>query len=146
MQHISALNLSSFRWKFLHRNLESMSLLIDVLLAIKRRYQNLSLRYQIIYAIHLKIAKLRRHSIGFITTFLMSIKKYTLNVRIYIFHTCSVDNYSLVTKYGREYSDFKEPNKIKYFSYLPTHPKNSESPEGKPTYFLIFAVKWNTRT
>lgn len=48
---------------------------------------------------------------------------------------------SLVTKYGREYSDFKEPNKIKYFSYLPTHPKNSESPEGKPTYFLIFAGK-----
>jgi len=46
MQHISALNLLSFRWKFLRRNSESMSLLIDVLLAIKRCYQNLSLRYQ----------------------------------------------------------------------------------------------------
>ena len=46
MQLISALNLSLFRWKFLRRNSESMSLLIDVLLAIKKCYQNLSLCYQ----------------------------------------------------------------------------------------------------
>ena len=46
MQHISPLNLSSFRWKFLRPNSEGMSLLIDVLQAIKRCYQNLSLRYQ----------------------------------------------------------------------------------------------------
>ena len=37
--------------KFLRRNSESMSLLIDVLLAIKRCYQNLSLRYQVHFSV-----------------------------------------------------------------------------------------------
>ena len=46
MQHLGAFNLSSFRWKFLCRNSERVSLLIDVLLAMKRCYQNMSLRYQ----------------------------------------------------------------------------------------------------